>query len=110
MRPQYTLITGRTTEQADGLHQGRDSEVYIRATAVVEMSPQEMARLGVEEGQLVRVSTAAGRVEVRVQAGSLPAGMLFMPMGPTANVLISSDTTATGMPAFKGVTAEVEAI
>ncbi len=105
----FTLITGRTPEQGKGLHVGKDSDVYREATAAVMMGEGDMAHLGVKEGQIVRVRTAAGQVEVPVRAESLPEGLLFMPMGPMANVLIGTGTEGTGMPHFKGLEAEVEA-
>ena len=70
----FMLITGRTPEQGKALHQGKCSEVYRRATALVEMSPEDMARLGIEEGQIVQVRTAAGQVEVVVRAGIQVSG------------------------------------
>ena len=109
MSKEFTLITGRTRAQGDGLHKGRDSEDYVRATHMVEMSDGDMAALELAEGAKVLVSTSAGQVEVPLKSGNLPPGMLFMPMGPTANLLIGADTESTGMPSFKGITAEVKA-
>ena len=110
MNEHFTLITGRTSEQGKGMHEGKDSDAYLRATSLVEMNSEDMAHLNIEEGQVVRVHTAAGHVEVPVRAGTLPSGMLFIPMGPTANVLIGTNTEGTGMPPFKGLTAEVEPV
>jgi formylmethanofuran dehydrogenase subunit D len=106
----FTLITGRTPEQGRALHEGKDSETYRRATTLVEMNVEDMDRLKIEEGEIVRVRTATGQVEVPVRAGKLPPMLVFLPMGPVANVLIGTDTESTGMPAFKGMTAEVEPI
>ena len=108
MSDQFTLITGRTPEQGEGLHRGKDSEAYRRATALVEMNSEDMARLQIEEGQIVQVRTATGQVEVPARIGTLSPGLLFMPMGPAANVLVGTDTESTGMPSFKGLIAEVE--
>ena len=107
---EFILITGRTRAQGDGLHQGRDSEAYVRATRLVEMSEEDMAGLDLDEGARVFVSTPIGAVEVPVTKGNLPQGMLFMPMGPTANLLIGGETDSTGMPTFKGASAEVKAV
>jgi len=104
----FTLITGRTPEQGKGLHKGKDSEMYRRATALVEMSSEDMISLEVKEGQIVWVRTTTGQVELPVRAGMLPPGLLFIPMGPVANLLIGTDTESTGMPHFKGLTAEIE--
>jgi formylmethanofuran dehydrogenase subunit D len=110
MSEHLTLITARTRAQADGLHRGKGTEAYRRATALVEMNADDMARLGIEEGVTVRVRTSAGAVEVPVQAGNLPPGLVFMPLGPTANALIGTETEATGIPSFKGLAVEVEPV
>ena len=110
MSEKFTLITGRTRAQGDGLHQGRDSKAYVLATHLVEMSEKDMETLALSEGTRVSISTPDGQVEVPVKSGNLPSGMLFMPMGPTANLLIGADTGCTGMPSFKGIPAEVKAV
>lgn len=104
----FTLITGRTVKQAGGLHKGKDSEAYRKATTLVEMNDADMARLGVSEGQRVRLRTSAGQVDVPVHRGAIPPKMVFIPMGPVANSLIGPETGGTGMPCFKGVTVEIE--
>jgi formylmethanofuran dehydrogenase subunit D len=110
LNERFTLITGRTPEQGRALHGDRDSETYRRATTLVEMNVEDMKRLKVEEGQIVRVRTAAGQVEVPVRAANIPSMLLFIPMGPVANALVGTDTESTGMPTFKGMTVEVEPI
>ena len=96
--------------QGDGLHQGRESEAYRSATHLVEMNHEDMSLLGISEGDIVSVSTSDGRTAVPVAAGDLPRGMIFMPMGPAANLLIGGATASTGMPSYKGQIAEVEAV
>ena len=108
MSENFILITGRTREQAGGLHKGKGSDAYRQATALVEMCPQDMARLAIEEGQTVRLRSTSDQVEVPVKTGALPSGMLFIPMGPVANRLIDAETEGTGMPAFKGLTVKME--
>lgn len=110
MSIEFTLITGRTRAQADGLHQGRDSEAYRRATHWVQMNAGDMSDLDLGAGDMVSVSTRAGRVQVPVEKGDLPRGMLFMPLGPSANLLVGGETESTGMPSFKGQPAEVRAV
>ena len=110
MSVEFTLITGRTRAQGDGLHQGRNSDTYRRATHLVEMNDEDMSDLGVDEGDVVSVSTLAGQVAVPVKKGDLPRGMLFMPMGPAANLLVGGETESTGMPSYKGQIAEVKAV
>ena len=108
MSENFILVTGRTVKQASGLHKGKDTDAYRRAVTVVEMNPEDMARLGIGEGRLVRLHTSAGQVEAPVHAGALPLKMVFIPMGPEANKLVGPETDGTGMPSFKGLTVEVE--
>lgn len=110
MRGKLTLITGRTRDQAIGLHKGKSSEAYRQATALVEMSPHDMGRLGIEEGMPVRLRTGAGEVELLARAGALPPGLVFVPMGAVANTLVGAETEGTGMPSFKGLAVEVEPV
>ncbi len=73
MSAEFTLITGRTRSQGDGLHQGRDSDAYRRATHLVEMNDEDMSYLGIGKGDTVSISTPAGQVAVPVKKGNLPA-------------------------------------
>lgn len=108
MSKRLTLITGRTRQQADGLHRGKSSEEYRQATSLVEMNADDLAGLGVEDGALVRVQTSVGSVEVTAEVSEVPPGLAFMPLGPTANTLIGTETEGTGLPPFKGLEVEVE--
>jgi len=102
-----TLITGRTRKQAVGMHKGKDSPEYREATALVEMNPEDMVRLKIEDGGQALLRTAEGEVELTAHAGSLPAGLVFVPMGTLVNRLIGTETLGTGMPSFKGQKVEV---
>lgn len=110
MGENFILITGRTVKQAAGLHKGKDSEAYRRATKVVEMNAADMSRLGIGEGQVVRLRSTAGQAEMPAQIGKVPSKMVFVPMGPEANSLIGPETDGTGMPSFKGLMVEIEPI
>ena len=108
MNNKFKLITGRTREQAKGLHSGgAGSEEHIKATAQVEISPDDMKQLKIKGGDIVRIISASGSVEVTAYPGELPAGLIFMPMGPAANRLIGSETYGTGMPSFKEQDVEI---
>jgi formylmethanofuran dehydrogenase subunit D len=110
MEDLFTLISGRTKKQADGLHKGPGSIEHIAATSLVEMSDDDMTRLGVTEGQTVRLVSPAGFVEIPVYKADLPAGLLFIPMGPAANMLVETETFGVGMPSFKGQQVKVEPV
>jgi formylmethanofuran dehydrogenase subunit D len=77
---------------------------------MVEMSPEDMARLSIADGATVRLSAGEEHVELTAHAGSLPSGLVFVPMGTTINRLISDETQGTGMPGFKGVKVEVTSV
>ncbi|MHB0980182.1 MAG: molybdopterin dinucleotide binding domain-containing protein [Thermoleophilia bacterium] len=110
MAESLILITGRTREQGIGMHKGKTSPEYRRATERAEMNPDDMARLKIQEGGIVRLRAEAGEVELSVQAGSLPRGLVFVPMGTSANLLVGAETQGTGMPSFKGVDVTVEPV
>jgi formylmethanofuran dehydrogenase subunit D len=110
MEDLFTLISGRTKKQAAGLHKGPGSVEHIAATTFVEISGADMTRLGVTEGQTVRLVSAAGSVELPAFKADLPSGLLFMPMGPAANTLVETETFGVGMPSFKGQQVKVEPV
>jgi formylmethanofuran dehydrogenase subunit D len=103
----FTLITGRTKKQAHGLHKGIGSPDHIAATSYVEICSDDMASLGIVEGQKVKLLSDAGTVELTVHATDIPVGLLFVPMGPAANQLVGAETFGTGMPSFKGMQIKV---
>ena len=105
---EFILITGRTAKQGAALSKGKDSNEYRRATGFVAVSRADRERLGLEEGRRVRLRTAFGEVELELREENLPAGIIFVPMGPAANALIAADTQGTGMPDSKGLGVEVE--
>lgn len=110
MENQFTLITGRTIDQAKGLHKGAGSAAHFEATSFVELCAEDMTRLNIKEGQTVRLRSGAGHAEATARAGELPPGLVFIPMGPTANKLVGTETFGTGMPAFKSEPVRVEPI
>lgn len=117
----FILVTGRTKEQGQARYagkvspsdgRGRDARAlrphpaletqYERATACIEMNAEDMARIGVVEGQVVYAETSAGQAELTVHAAVLPAGVVFVPLGPAASRLSGTETEGTGMPLLKG--------
>ena len=51
-----------------------------------------------------------GQVVLTAKAdGGLPDGMVFIPMGPWANVLVGMETGGCGTPHFKGLEVDVAA-
>ena len=104
----FILITGRTIEQGETLHE-KCKESYMKACAICEMNKKDMEKLGVKNGDTVKISSSAGEVHVYVkESDSVDEGIIFMPMGPWANSLVPAGTDSIGMPTFKGIKVKVE--
>jgi len=103
MHQELIMITGRTALQGRHLHGGKQDPGYLRAVSELEMNAEDVAALGLLEGQPAVVHTVAGRATVTVKAGPLPAGMVFLAIGPVASSLMSCESEGTGMPLLKGV-------
>ncbi|MGQ9507473.1 MAG: molybdopterin dinucleotide binding domain-containing protein [Candidatus Bathycorpusculaceae bacterium] len=105
-----TLLTGRTIEQGVGKERGKSSKEYVESVSVCYMDPGDLKRLNMKEKTNVMVSTDYGSVVVKALK-SLRAphqGVIFIPYGPWANVIVNPETNGIGMPSFKGIPAEVE--
>ena len=108
MGTKVNLISGRTTVQGRNLD-SKLSEEYFDEVARCDLNKADMEKLGVAADESVKVRTSYGEVIVKAKedAGT-PEGIAFMPMGPWANALVSGDTHGAGMPAYKGIDAEIE--
>lgn len=104
------LVTGRTLGQGLGLEMGKFSDIYYRNVATCEMNRVDMERLGMKEGELIRVSSGLGSAVLRVVKSfeEVPSGIIFVPYGPWINRIMRPETHGTGMPSFKGIEVEVE--
>ncbi len=105
-----TLLTGRTIGQGQGKEYGKLSEEYWQSVAICEMDPDDIKRLKIKEGQNVKITSDFGSVVVKaVESERAPhPGSAFIPLGPWANLLVNPRTHGTGMPSFKGISAEIE--
>ena len=104
------LISGRTMMQGVAIEGHKHEEDYIKACGLVEMDVSDMKALHIYQGQHVKVKSAYGEVIVRaVKATQGPhPGLVFIPMGPWANQVTSTETYSTGMPGYKGVKVTIE--
>jgi formylmethanofuran dehydrogenase subunit D len=105
-----TLITGRTIEQGVAKERGKASEEYMESVSVCYMDPEDLKKLELKEKANILVSTDYGSVvveAVKSLRGPHP-GVIFVPYGPWANVVVDPETHGTGMPSLKGISAEVE--
>lgn len=106
----FTLLTGRSIYQGSGRERGKFSPDYWKSVSICEMDPEDMKLLKVRDNELVKVSTSFGSVIVRA-VSSMEAphrGIIFIPYGPLANLVVDPRTDGTGMPSFKGLKADVE--
>ncbi len=106
-----TLIAGRSSKQGTSLNNGKLNEAYQRITSTLAMNEKDMARLGINEGDKLRISNEVGDTIVtcaKKKAADLPDGMIFIPYGPHSSELMGSDTAGSGMPLSKVFTVKVE--
>ena len=107
-----TLLTGRSITQGVGKELGKLSNDYMESVSVCEMDPVDLKALEITEDANVRVTTPSGSVVLKAKesARGPHPGIVYVPYGLWANVVISPKTGGTGMPSFKGVPAEVESV
>ncbi len=106
------LIAGRTAKQGAAINAGKLKRAYRVITSTVEMNTEDMARLGLKDGDKVELSTSVGKTVVSCtgrKAEDLPSGVLFIPYGPPSSRLMDSDTAGSGMPISKHLKVEVKA-
>ena len=106
------LIAGRTAKQGAAINAGKLKRAYRVITSTVEMNTEDMARLGLKDGDKVELSTSVGKTVVSCtgrKAEDLPSGVLFMAYGPPSSRLMGSDTAGSGMPISKHMKVEVKA-
>jgi formylmethanofuran dehydrogenase subunit D len=109
----FILIPGRTSKQGCGISEGKFSEGYLSEINLLQVSPKDMQRLGLNDGDRVRLSSETGAVEVAVVAAKgdeLPSGVLFIAYGDLSSRLMGQDTHGSGMPTSKGLDVEMEKI
>jgi formylmethanofuran dehydrogenase subunit D len=113
MAENFVLIPGRTARQGTTLNEGKFTAGYVEETSTLLMNPDDMARLGLKNGDRVRLRTQQGQVELPCQAtkaGELPSGVLFLPYGDLSSRLMGGDTHGTGMPDSKSFDVELEKV
>ncbi len=105
------LVPGRSKKQGTSLNKGKLKQEYLSVTSTLDMNSDDMQRLGLEEGDSVRLSNEVGETVVSCKGRKpedLPSGMLFIPYGPPSSQLMASDTAGTGMPLSKHMEVLVE--
>jgi formylmethanofuran dehydrogenase subunit D len=109
----FILIPGRTSEQGCGISEGKFKDKYQAEINTLQMAPSDMQRLGLKNGDRVRLTSAQGKVEVAVTTAKkdeLPEGLLFIAYGDISSRLMGGDTHGSGMPTSKGLDVELEVL
>lgn len=109
----FILIPGRTSEQGCGISEGKFEEKYQTEINSLQVAPGDMARLGLSDGNRVRLTSEDGQIEVAVIAAKgdeLPEGLLFIAYGDLSSKLMGGDTHGSGMPTSKGIDVQLEVI
>ncbi len=109
----FILIPGRTSKQGRGISEGKFGDTYQSEINCLHVSDEDMQRLGLQQGERVRLTSQHGQVEVPVmpvKSDELPAGLLFIPYGALSSRLMGADTHGSGMPTSKGLDVELEKV
>ena len=109
----FILIPGRTSRQGTTLNEGKFSAGYVDEINSLFMCPDDMTRLGLKNGDHVRLRNGPAFIELPCQgakAGELPPGLLFMPYGDLSSRLMVGETHGTGMPTSKGFDVDLERV
>lgn len=113
MSETFILIPGRTSKQGCGISEGKYEENYQKEINTLLVAPDDMERLGLSDGDKVRVTNETGQIEVAVaqaKKDELPSGMLFIAYGDLSSRLMGADTHGSGMPTSKGLDVKLEKI
>ncbi len=103
------LVIGRTVEHRASLEVRKTSSDYFENVAVIEMSESDMNNIGVKEGKNVEISSSSGSTVAKCRKSNIENGIVFMPHGPWACMVLNGDTHGTGMPDLKGIPVDVSA-
>lgn len=107
------LIPGRSSKQGTSLNKGKLKSEYQEITTTLELNPDDMQRLGLSDGDRVRLSNEVGATVVRCHAqkpDEIPLGVCFIPYGPPSSELMDCDTAGSGMPISKQIRVRIEKI
>ncbi len=112
MPAEFILIPGRTSKQGTSLNEGKYTDNYQTEINTLQMNPDDMDRLSIAEGDVVRVWNSFGSVDVPVKSGKaeLPIGVLFISYGDKSCRLMGGETHGSGMPDSKGLDVLLEKV
>ncbi|MCP5072416.1 MAG: hypothetical protein GY947_03870 [Rhodobacteraceae bacterium] len=100
--------TGTMSRRARGLH-------HMRPEGEVELHPEDARRYGLEDGEMGRITTKHGAIEVKVfVTDRTPEGAMFYPFhfaeAPANRLIGTKMDQASDTPAFKRTAARIERV
>lgn len=109
----FILIPVRSSKQGTSLNKGKLKEEYIEVTSTLEMNQDDMDKMGLVDGDEVRLKNDIGETIVRCigkKPEDLLSGTAVIPYGPPSSQLMASDTAGSGMPLSKHMEVEIKKI
>ena len=96
--------------QYEAGEKSRFSDEYRQLSAVILLDKQDMASLGVKDGDKVLVENEINKIVVAAKTSDDEphAGLAFMPYSVWSNQLVRDDVCDARVPGFKGIIARVE--
>lgn len=109
MQIAVAVVTYKDIFQYEAEKKSRYSEDYRRLSAQIVLDKQDMAGLGLKDGQNVLVENDVGNVVVAVKASEDDPhpGLGFMVDSPWSNQLVRDDICTASIPGAKRITAQV---
>ncbi len=106
---EIAICSVRSVEQSIGKAE-RGLKGYIETTAVILMNKKDMSKIGVKNGDNIKISSASGTVIVKVyETDETKPGLALMPNGPWFNAILEGDMQVTWGKHYYFVKAIVEA-
>lgn len=102
-----TVVTVRDIFQDEAGRKSRFSDEYKNLSALIILDKQDMARMGVIDGQKLLVKNDVGSVVVaaKTSVDDTHPGIAFMYNSPWSNQLVSDAVTESSIPCFKSIKA-----
>lgn len=85
------------------MEKGKFSEEYAREISTLNVNPEDMAALNLNNDMRAVLESDDGKILVTCRKAEGPKGLFFLPLGQAANQLIGKETLGTGVPDFKGI-------
>jgi formylmethanofuran dehydrogenase subunit D len=109
MEAKVIIVTFRDIFQYEAGKKSRYSDEYRQLSAQIFLDKQDMAGLGVKDGQHVIVGNELGRIvaAAKTSEDDPHPGLAFMTNSPWSNQLVRDDICETSIPGFKRIEAMV---